>query len=92
MNEVIFKDRTKKLALRGIQEFRMKRVLFQLLILLFLIGVSSPVDSGDVSVLMSSNVDASREALQGFRETLRHRIVSEHDMRGSVGLGRKLLT
>jgi putative ABC transport system substrate-binding protein len=42
-------------------------------------------------VLMSANVDAYRDALKGFRAGLRHPIVAEYDMRGSLDEGRKAL-
>jgi ABC-type uncharacterized transport system substrate-binding protein len=70
----------------------MNRVLLKLLLLLFLLGLSAPVHAGDVAVMMSANVGPSRGALQGFKKTLRHRIVTEYDMKGDLDRGLKALT
>ncbi len=45
-----------------------------------------------MTVIMSSDVGPARGALQGFRKTLRHRIVTEYDMKGILDRGRKALT
>jgi putative ABC transport system substrate-binding protein len=69
-----------------------KKVLFQLLILVSLARMAAPVHSADVAVIMSADVYAYREALQGFRGTLRQQIVAEYDMEGDFDRGRKVLT
>jgi len=69
----------------------MKKLLFQLLILVSLAGVVGPVHGGDVAVIKSSGADAYEESLEGFRQTIRHRIVAEYDMRGEFERGRKAL-
>jgi len=70
---------------------KMKRLFLQLLILLVSFGAVASVHGGDVTVLMSANVDASRQALQGFRETVRHRIISQHNIRENFDLGLQIL-
>ncbi len=70
----------------------MKKVFLKLLILPFLLGLTVPVHAGDVAVMMSANVRPSRGALLGFKETVRHRIVTEYDLKGDLDRGRKALT
>ncbi len=70
----------------------MKKALLKLLILPFLLGLSLPVHGGDLTIITSSDADLYQESLEGFRKTLRHRIVSEHDMKGDLDRGRKALT
>lgn len=52
---------------------------------------ASPAAAATVAVLMSANVDAYREALKGFKGTVRHRVVAEYDMGGDLDAGRKAL-
>jgi putative ABC transport system substrate-binding protein len=54
-------------------------------------GVEGLVIAADVAVIVSANVDAYKEALQGFKGTLRHRIVAEYDMEGSFDRGKSIL-
>lgn len=50
------------------------------------------VAAGNVAVLMTADVDAYREALRGFKGTLKgHRVAAEYDMEGDLERGRKLL-
>ena len=70
----------------------MKKALLKLLILPFLLGLSLPVHGGDVAVITSSDADLYQGSLEGFRKTLRHRIVTEYDMKGDLDRGRKALT
>jgi putative ABC transport system substrate-binding protein len=52
---------------------------------------TATADAANVAVLMSADVDAYREAVRGFRATLRHRVVAEYDMEGDLDRGRKIL-
>lgn len=63
-------------------------------LLLILAHLAAPASAagGNVAVLMSADVDAYREALRGFKETLQHRIVAEYDMEGNFDRGQKFLT
>ncbi len=70
----------------------MKKVFLKLLILPFLLGLSLPVHGGNVAVMMSADADLYQGSLEGFRKTLRHRIVTEYDMKGDLDRGRKALT
>ncbi len=63
------------------------RVLFT--VALFI--VVPPALGADVAVLMSADVDAYREALHGFKQTLPHRIVAEYDMEGDFGRGQRIV-
>jgi putative ABC transport system substrate-binding protein len=49
------------------------------------------VIAADVAVILSANVDAYREAVQGVKAALRHRIVAEYDMEGSFERGKSIL-
>jgi putative ABC transport system substrate-binding protein len=74
---------------------RVRRLLWFLATCLPLLVASSqpatPAAPADVAVLMSANVDAYRDALKGFRSSLRHRIAAEYDMGGDLKAGRKAL-
>jgi len=69
----------------------MKMVLLLLLALCFVPGLAGPVHGGDVAVIKSSGADVYEESLEGFRQTIRHRIVAEYDIRGEFERGRKAL-
>jgi len=68
-----------------------KTVLF-ILTLVFTAGMAGPAAAASVVALMSADVDAYREALRGFKETLRHRVVAEYDMQGDFDRGQKILS
>jgi len=70
---------------------KMKMVLLLLLTLCFVPGLAGPVHGGDVAVIKSSGADVYQESLEGFRQTIRHRIVAEYDMREEFERGRKAL-
>jgi len=70
----------------------MKNVLIPLAILVFIGRVASPVDAADVAVIMGANVNAYKEALRGFKETLPRRIVAEYDMEGDFDRGQKIMS
>jgi len=69
----------------------MKMVLLLLMTLGFIPVLAGPVHGGDVAVIKSSGADVYEESLEGFRQTIRHRIVAEYDMRGEFERGRKAL-
>jgi len=69
----------------------MKKVVFNFLVLVFLTGVVGPVHGGEVAVIKSSGADVYNESLVGFRQTIRHRVVAEYDMRGDLERGREAL-
>jgi putative ABC transport system substrate-binding protein len=70
----------------------MRQLLLPLLVLALVAVTVSPVAAGDVAVIMSARVDAYEEALQGFKRSLRHRIVAEYDMEGNFDRGREILS
>jgi putative ABC transport system substrate-binding protein len=70
----------------------MRKILLPLLILASAAVAVCPVAAGDVAVIMSARVDAYEEALQGFKRSLRHRIVAEYDMEGNFDRGREILS
>ncbi len=70
----------------------MKKVLLLLLDLCYVSGLAGPVQGGEVTVITSSNADLYQGSLEGFRKTLRHRIVTEYDIKGDLDRGRKALT
>jgi putative ABC transport system substrate-binding protein len=53
----------------------MKVVLIQILVILVLAVSVAPLRAQNVAVVMSSDASAYQEALEGFKETTRHRIV-----------------
>jgi putative tryptophan/tyrosine transport system substrate-binding protein len=65
----------------------MLRSLVILLMVSTTIGVTSPALAANVAVIMSSKVDDYKEALRGFREVAKHRIVAEYDMGGDPEKG-----
>lgn len=68
-----------------------KSVLFCVL-LISAAGTAGPAAAANVVTLMSADVDAYREALRGFKDTLRHRIVAEYDMQGDFERAQKILS
>jgi len=70
---------------------KMKKVLLLLLTLCFVPGLVGPVRGGEVAVIKSSGADGYKESLEGFRQTIRHRVVAEYDMRGDLERGREAL-
>lgn len=63
------------------------------LLLIVAVGAGAgPAAGADVAVILSADVDAYRQSLQGFKATLQHRIVSEFDMDGNFDRGRELIT
>ncbi len=69
----------------------MKKVVINFLILAFLTGVVGPVHGGEVAVITSSGAGVYKESIEGFRQTIRHRVVAEYDMRGDLERGREAL-
>jgi len=69
----------------------MKMVLLLLLTLCFVPALAVPVHSGEVAVIKSSGAGVYKESLEGFRQTIRHRVVAEYDMRGDLERGREAL-
>jgi putative tryptophan/tyrosine transport system substrate-binding protein len=67
----------------------MPRSLVTLLIVvpMIAVGVGSPALGANVAVIMSSKVDDYREALRGFKDVAKHRIVAEYDMDGDPEKG-----
>jgi putative tryptophan/tyrosine transport system substrate-binding protein len=65
----------------------MLRSFVILLMVSTMVGVTSPALAANVAVIMSSKVDDYKEALRGFRETAKHRIVAEYDMGGDPERG-----
>lgn len=62
-----------------------------LLILGYVAWAAGPAADQNVAVIMSADVDAYREALRGFKGTLRHRVVAQYDMEGDLSQGQKIL-
>ncbi len=69
----------------------MKKVIFKIFILILVTGVVGPIYAGDVAVIKSSGAAVYKESLEGFRQTIRHRVVAEYDMRDDYERGRKAL-
>ncbi len=69
----------------------MKKFLFTTLPLILITAVVGPVHAGGVAVIRSSGADVYKESLEGFRQTIRHRVVAEYDMRGDLERGREAL-
>jgi len=65
----------------------MRRTLLVLVMVIAMVAVGRPALGANVAVIMSSRVDDYREALRGFREVARHRIVAEYDMGGDPDKG-----
>jgi len=69
-----------------------------ILIILFFIanasiaGEASRTTAGSVAVIMSAEVDAYREALEGFKRASQYRVVAEYNMQGDFDRGREILT
>ena len=69
----------------------MKKVVSNFLVLAFLTFVVGPIYAGDVAVIKSSGAAVYKESLEGFRQTIPHRVVAEYDMRDDYERGRKAL-
>jgi len=69
----------------------MKKVVLLLLTLCFVPGLVGPACGGEVAVIKSSDADVYNESLVGFRQTIRHRVVAEYDIRGDFERGGKVL-
>jgi putative ABC transport system substrate-binding protein len=54
-------------------------------------GAPEPAAGGELAVLMSAPVDAYREALGGFKETVGRPVGKTHDMKGDVERGKRIL-
>jgi putative ABC transport system substrate-binding protein len=65
----------------------MRRRVFVLLIVWSAAGMTVPAFGANVAVIMSSKVDDYRDALRGFKDVARHRIVAEYDMGGDPEKG-----
>jgi putative tryptophan/tyrosine transport system substrate-binding protein len=63
------------------------RSLVIILMVSTMIAATSPAFGANVAVVMSSKVDDYKEALRGFREVAKHRIVAEYDMGGDPEKG-----
>jgi putative ABC transport system substrate-binding protein len=72
---------------------RTRARVISLLFLLFAWNGVRPERAGaDVAVIMSANVDAYREALDGFKATAHQKIATVHDMEGDLSRGQKILS
>lgn len=60
-------------------------------VLLWLLQAAA-ASAGQVAVISSADVDAYKEALRGFKKTVRHQIVAEYDMEGNLEAGKKILS
>ncbi len=71
----------------------MKKILWLLLIVVCIVGVTDPVSGGNVVVIKSADVDAYRQAIKGLKKVLHghHKIVKELDMEGDFDLGREFV-
>ena len=65
----------------------MPRLLVMLVLVSAILSVVSPALGANVAVILSSPVDDYREALRGFKEVAKHRIVAEYDMGGDPDRG-----
>jgi putative ABC transport system substrate-binding protein len=68
-----------------------------IIILFFVVDVSiageaSRTTAGSVAVIMSAEVDAYREALEGFKKASQYHVVAEYNMQGDFDRGREILT
>lgn len=66
-------------------------VVRTLLFLALLCAAGPPAGAANVAVIISADVDAYRDALQGFKQTLRHQVVAEYDMEGDFDHGQEIL-
>jgi len=72
---------------------RLRHLLLPLVILASVAWPAGAVASKNVAVIMSAEVDAYREALQGFKGKLEFTaIVAEYNMEGFLDRGQKILT
>lgn len=67
------------------------KLLLPLSIISILLLVSS-AQAGQVVVINSADVEAYKEALQGFKKIARHQIVAEYDMEGNLETGKKIFS
>jgi putative tryptophan/tyrosine transport system substrate-binding protein len=58
-----------------------------LVVILWSLGLAAPASAANVAVIMSSKADDYKDALRGFREVTRDRIVAEYDMDGDPEKG-----
>jgi putative ABC transport system substrate-binding protein len=71
------------------------KIIWKLLLPLSIISILLPASSaraGQVVVINSADVEAYKEALQGFKKMLRHQIVAEYDMEGNLETGKKIFS
>src|SRR5262249_26458635 len=61
--------------------------LATLVLVLTMASVAHPALGANVAVILSSPVDDYKEALRGFKEVAKHRIVAEYDMGGDPDRG-----
>src|SRR5262249_16111547 len=73
-------------AMSGVRA-EMRLWLVALAVVLVVVAVAPPALAGNVAVILSSPVDDYREALRGFKEVAKHRIVAEYDMGGDPDRG-----
>ena len=66
----------------------MKALFANVLALLLFAVAAVGVRATDVIVVMSSEADIYREALEGFRETVSHRIVGVQNLKDNLTTGR----
>lgn len=76
-----------------------KLITFRLIIIIFffvadvsIAGEASRTTAGSVAVIMSAEVDAYREALEGFKRVSQYHVVAEYNMQGDFDRGREILT
>ena len=69
----------------------MLRSVVMLVVISTTIAVASPALGANVAVIMSSKVEDYKEALRGFREVAKHRIVAEYDMGGDPEKGPSII-
>jgi putative ABC transport system substrate-binding protein len=76
-----------------------KLIIFRLIIIIFffvagasIAGEASRTTAGSVAVIMSAEVDAYREALEGFKKASQYHVVAEYNMQGDFDRGREILT
>ena len=71
------------------------KIIWKLLLPLSIISILLPASSaraGHVVVINSADVEAYKEALQGFKKMLRHQIVAEYDMEGNPETGKRIFS
>jgi putative ABC transport system substrate-binding protein len=76
-----------------------KLITFRLIIIIFffvadvsIAGEAGRTTAGSVAVIMSAEVDAYREALEGFKRVSQYRMVAEYNMQGDFDRGQEILT